>query len=341
MNRIKTAALTGAGGLLGSHIFMKLLQKGYHVRLLLRKPAQTIAELKILFSACGITWPSADDFTVVQGDILELDSLEQFIHNADVVFHAAASVAEVGLDRNSLLKINAEGTANLVNLCLSLSNIRFIHISSVATLGPNPGELSDEDYFFKASPRTSDYAISKYAAEQEVWRGVEEGLNAAILNPSFIVGPSVSSRSGSAVFSNLQKGLPAYVEGLAGYVDVVDVAEAAVRLAESNICGERLICSAENLMISDFLKQAAVAMRAKIPTLRLSLFWFRPAAFLERVRAFLFRRSPRYNLQTLRMASGEQAFDGKRILEKLPGFRYSSVQEAILRTGQIMKKFST
>lgn len=339
MNDKKTVALTGAGGLLGSHVLMELLRCGYSVRLLLRQPDKTIAELKTLFKVCGFTWPSADVITVVQGDILELDSLEEFLNHADVVIHSAASVAEVGRDRNSLLKINAEGTANLVNLSASIQNIRFIHISSVATLGPNPGDLSDEDYFFKASPRTSDYAISKYAAEQEVWRGIEEGLNAVILNPSFIIGPSVGARSSSAVFSNLQKGLPAYVEGLTGYVDVADVAMATVMLVTSEIRGIRLICSAENLQVSEFLSLSANALEVKPPSLKLSPVWFRLAARIEQWRAFLLGQKPRFNLQTLRMASGNQAYDGSRLLAQLPGFKYYPVRDAIDRSAQIMKAF--
>lgn len=340
MKGSKTVALTGAGGLLGSHIFIELLRCGYHVRLLLRNPENTLNELQTLFGLCRIAWPPAEDYSVFTGDILELDTLEPFVKGADIVIHSAAIVDAVGIDRNKLLKINAEGTANLVNTAMANGNIRFIHISSIATLGPKPDGLCDEDYFFKASPHTSDYAISKYSAEQEVWRSIEEGLNAAILNPSFIVGPSVSGRSGSAVFSNLIKGLPGYVEGLTGYVDVRDAAKATVMLAVSELRGVRLICSAENLHVSEFIRLSADALSVRKPNRQIGSFWFRPLVWLEKLRAVFSGQKPRFNMQTLRMASGRQAYDGTRLCQKLNGFSYSPVSKAVEYSCAVMKEIA-
>lgn len=315
--------------MLGSHILVELISHPYHVKALSRNSKRTQEELKAFFNLIGENPSSLAKIEFIEGDLLELDSLQLLLEGADIIIHSAASVGDVGLHRNDLLKINAEGTANLANSLLAQGYGRLIHISSIATLGPNPDGLSDEDYFFKASPLTTDYAISKYAAEQEVWRAIEEGLDAAILNPSFIIGPSVSGKSSSSVFTNLLKGLPAFTEGRTGYVDVRDVAKAACMLAESDIRGKRFICSAENLMVSQFLSLSAEGLHVKPPGFELKPIWFRLASLIEGVGSFLTRRKPRFNLQTLRMVSGRQAYDGTRICQALKGFTYTPVKDSV------------
>ena len=162
------------------------------------------------------------------------------------------------LAMKQLEKINVEGTANVVNACLENGVKKLCYVSSIASLGQTEkGEIMDENARWKTSGSNSGYAVSKYGGEREIWRGIEEGLNAVIVNPSVIIGAGCHRKATNKLFHSIRSFLPFYTEGINGYVDVRDVVWAMIILMESNISGERFVLNSENLSLRDFFTKAA------------------------------------------------------------------------------------
>ena len=225
--------ITGANGLIGSFIAHKCVLEGQSVRILTRKNADLSSLSDII-----------DKIEVFEGDILDIPLLEKAYEGIEEVIHCAAVVSfgDVGID--TLFKVNVEGTKNVVNIALKKNCKKLIYLSSIAAIGRDPKvNLTDENTLWVESDLNSQYAKSKYAAELEVWRATEEGLNAAILNPSVVLGPGDWNKSSTKIFKNIYEGMAFYPTGTTNLVDVRDVAEAAWLLLKSNISHERYIIS--------------------------------------------------------------------------------------------------
>jgi nucleoside-diphosphate-sugar epimerase len=197
----------------------------------------------------------------------------------------------------------------------------------VATLGPNPDGLVDEDYFWKPGKHHSYYAQVKYYAEQEVWRGKEEGLPVFIINPSVLVGPSTFNRSSFEVFRKVSGGLPFYLSGSSGYVDVRDTAAFFVQQWSIKTKGIRVISSAENLEQIEYLTRVALALNKKPPAYRIGKYMFFMGSFLERLLPF---KEKQLSSNLYKMASSRNAYDNNRSIEL--GAHYRSIDEAIENT---------
>jgi nucleoside-diphosphate-sugar epimerase len=248
--------VTGATGFLGSYIVCQLVKQNKQVRVICRAGSNRL----LLEDVKGkIDW--------FEADILDIVSLEEALQDIDQVFHVAAIVSFRKKDRKTMMQVNVEGTANLVNLCLGMGIQRLLHISSVAALGRSkPKQEITEQNSWVNHKYNSYYGISKFLAEQEVWRGITEGLNAVIINPSVILGAGFWDKGTCRMFGQVDKGSKFAPLGLNGYVDVRDVANIAIRLMNSEISSERFIVNAENVYHRDMLKSIAQEMGKKGPS---------------------------------------------------------------------------
>lgn len=338
----KTILLTGASGLLGSHILLELVEKGFHVRCLVRDELSSKNSLVELANWYRID-PALleENVSFFYGDITEIHTIEDALIDVSHVIHAAAIVSTKKQDRDLMFKVNVEGTSNVVNACLYSKIEKLIYISSVATLGPNPDDLVDEDYFFKQSPNTSAYALSKYAAEQEVWRGMEEGLNALILNPAFIIGPSRRLNSSASIFYALKKGLPGYISGASGYVDARDVATATVMGLMSDVQSKRFILCARNFKSLVFLKIVANSLGVSSPTWKVPNYLLPLIVLGSKLTSVFSRGAIQLTWDGIRMAKSFNAFDGRRFQTFFPNFYYRSIEVSIQETSAFINKPST
>jgi nucleoside-diphosphate-sugar epimerase len=234
------------------------------------------------------------------------------------------------------MKVNVEGTSNLVNLCLDFKISWFLFLSSVATLGPNPEGLVDEDFFFKAGPDITNYALSKYLAEQEVWRASEEGLPVVILNPSIILGVSRSKQSSSAIFHTAKNGIPFYTNGLHGYVDVVDLSIIIHYLYTNQFTGKRFIVSSENMENFNFLRTVCESMKSAPPRIRFQQWMILPAIIAGVIGKIFNKKTPIINRKLIRSAQSRNAYDNARIIEKT-GIQFKNVQTSIIETALRMR----
>jgi len=238
--------VTGATGFLGSELINQLLPQGKKLRALKRDNSVIPAPFK---DNPLIDW--------VVADINDVATLEDAFEDITRVYHCAALVSFNPKDKTELLKVNIEGTGNIVNLCAAY-DARLIHVSSVAALGePKKGKQITENDYWEYDAKAHSYAISKYEGEMEVWRGIAEGLDAVIVNPSVIIGAKAGFKGSGAIFKLVKDGLSFYTKGATGIVDVQDVAKSMIALMDSEITGERFTVSSENYHYKQFFAEIA------------------------------------------------------------------------------------
>jgi nucleoside-diphosphate-sugar epimerase len=253
--------VTGANGLLGSYLVRQLIDNGESVRGLRRAKSN----LTLLGDyATRMEW--------VEGDVTDIFSLEEAMKGVDKVYHLAALISMQSGDADKMLNINAEGTANVVNAALGSEIKKLLYVSSVAAFGrpENAARMIDENLDVKDSKDNFSYFKSKLYAERELWRGIAEGLNAVIINPSTILGGGFWSMPPNAIFAHIYRGLPFYTSGVNGFVDVRDVVSVAIRLMDSDISAEKFIVSAENVSWTDVMMMAADAMKVRRPFIKIN-----------------------------------------------------------------------
>ena len=215
--------VTGATGLLGSHLTRLLVKNGRSVRAI-RRPTSRMDLVRNIENQ--VEW--------MEADVTDLLSLEPVFEGVSHVFHAAAMVSFDPRDREKMTRVNVEGTANVVNLCLDSGVKKLVHVSSVAAIGRVAGKKEVvETNRWERSPANSHYAITKFQAEAEAWRGLAEGLDVAIVNPSIIVGAGFWDEGSIRFFQQIDRGLRFCPPGGSGFVDVRDVARFMVNLMDS------------------------------------------------------------------------------------------------------------
>jgi dihydroflavonol-4-reductase len=260
--------VTGATGFLGAELAMQLAQRGETIRCT-KRATSVIPQILHPYQQV-INW--------VEADLMDLFALEAALEGVSQVYHCAALVSFKQADKDPMIKTNITGTANIVNLCAALG-IRLLHVSSVAALGQaKPGQLINEKNYLEETPANNIYAVSKLESEMEVWRGIAEGLNAVIVNPSIIVGPNAGINGSGQIFETVRKGLKFYTTGSCGFVDVQDVARCMIALMNTDIQAERYIINAENRSYKQLFAEIAQCFGVKPPASQakpwmLSLAW--------------------------------------------------------------------
>jgi nucleoside-diphosphate-sugar epimerase len=218
-----------------------------------------------------------------KADILDIPSLEVAFQNIEFVYHCAAMVSFDPNDEDQMRKINIEGTANVVNCCLAFDVKKLCHVSSIAALGDlAPHEtVVDEESEWNPEMEHSDYAISKFGSEMEVWRGQQEGLKVVVVNPGVILGITIfgSWHVGSGkVFETVADGLKFYTNGMTGFVAVNDVVKAMKLLMESEISSQKFILVSENWTYQHLTKTIAKKLNIAPPKFgvekwQTNIFW--------------------------------------------------------------------
>ncbi len=252
--------ITGATGLIGAHVAFQLLKQQKTV-VAIKRNNSDIAKTKKLFSYYSSDYKNLfEQIKWIEADVCDIYSLLDALDGIDTVYHCAGFVSFNKRDTKQVYKINVEGTANVVNACLEKNIKTLCHVSSIATLqNPDITTNINETIYWKSSPHASNYAISKYNGEREVWRGIEEGLQAVIVNPSIVFGPGFWNQSSGKLISTCYKGTPFYTNGSSAVVNALDVATCMIALVDKGLVGKRYIISESNLcfkeIISDIQKQ--------------------------------------------------------------------------------------
>jgi dihydroflavonol-4-reductase len=250
------------------------------------------------------------------------------MQGCSVVYHCAALVSFRRRDFRKLVKLNKEGTANVVNVCLGAGIDHLCYVSSTAAIGRSATKtVYDETNKWITAPENSGYAISKYSAENEVWRGVEEGLNAVIVNPSVILGPGNWNESSLSIFKVVKKGLKFYTPGMNAFVDARDVAFALAELSEKRIFNDRFLVIAENLKYKDLFEKIAKAFGVKGPSVEAKP-WM--AALAWRLEAFLslFGKKQNITRETARSSMSTTQYSNEKIKARI-GMKFYAMDDTV------------
>lgn len=321
--------------MLGTHIVRKLLLNGEKVRVLFRSERSKANYKRIL--ACYGDESLYNEDIFFQGDVTDQFSLDDALEGIDKVIHAAAVVSFAPGKDAHMYKTNIEGTGNLVNACLETGRkIRFIHISSVAALSKPSVGMTDEVSGGRQEPATSSYATSKFASEQEVWRGFEEGLNGFIVNPSVILGPGNWTDDSSQIFSTVEKGLRYYPSGSTGFVGVNDVVDALMFLDSKDVNRENFVLNAEDLLFSDFLNMMSSALKVKSPGIKLKKGLAVAGMYAEAVLKFFNGKDRKLSSDLINAMMDKNSFSSEKI--KSLGFRFTPIKDVISETAAIYLK---
>lgn len=313
--------LTGGTGFLGAYIIKELVAKGFSVRALKRNSSRIPFFIPEQIFA-SVEW--------IEGDVLDVIAIQEAIHGVDAVIHSAAKVSFRSSDKTEMFKTNIDGTANVVNAAIDNNISRFIHVSSVAALGRTKnGETVTEAKKWEENNINTNYAISKYHAEMEVWRGMGEGLNVAVVNPSTIIGYGDWNSSSSAIFKNVYNEFPWYSTGVNGFVAVEDVARAVVELVDAETSGERFILNGENLSFQQLFNEIADGFKKKKPRREATKFLAELAWRAEKVKSLLTGRATLLTRESARISQSKTYFSNEKIRNTLPGFEFTPISEAI------------
>ena len=245
--------VTGGTGLVGSHLLYKLTSQGKNVRAIYRNEVtkESVSEVFALFTTDVSILLNKIEW--VKADLNDLPALSNAFANVTLVYHCAAYISFDPKDYLLLRKVNIEGTANIVNLCIKNNVKKLCYVSSIAALGKelHHKKITEETYWNPETANNSVYGITKYGAEMEVWRGTQEGVPAVIVNPGIILGSGYWNQGSGTLFKMVKKGVAYKTTGKTGFVDVLDVVDVMVTLMESIIINERYILVAENVAFND------------------------------------------------------------------------------------------
>jgi nucleoside-diphosphate-sugar epimerase len=329
--------VTGGTGLVGSHLLLELIKAGEAVKAL-KRPTSNVEQVRKTFS-----WYSEDADTLfekvewVEGDITDIYSLDEVLKGVTEIYHCAGLVSFYKKDRYKLERTNHHGTANVVNAALKAGVKKLCHVSSVSALGKEKqGETITENHLWKTSKRNSFYAISKYAAEREVWRGIEEGLDSIIVIPSIILGPGNWNSGSTRLFTTVSNGMPFYSNGVNGYIDVRDVASLMLKLMKSKLKNERYIFSAEDVSFRNIITMIASSLGKVKPFIKLAPWRGEMGWRVEQVK-LLAGVKPTFSKEIARAAFGRFYFSNDKLSTALQ-HDYIPTSKSIEDTAQIFLK---
>jgi nucleoside-diphosphate-sugar epimerase len=329
--------VTGGTGLLGSHLLLDLLLAGKKVRAIKRAGSDTELVRKVFTYYVVNPDELAARIEWVNADLLDHGAMEDAMDAITEIYHCGAVVSFYPKDHRTMLKVNIEGTANLVNQAIEHKVEKFCYVSSVATLGrAENNDVSTEETYWIPSKKNSVYGISKYGAEREIWRGMEEGLKAVIVNPSVILGPGFW-QDNSGLFRLVWEGLKYYTRGVNGYVDVRDVSKVMIGLMDRDLFGQRYICSSENISYQDFFTMIARSLNKPAPAVNVPTVLSALAWRAEAVRALLTGSKPEVTREMANTITQVYTYSSEKLCHALD-FRFMSVEKSINETCDLFLK---
>ncbi|WP_033959898.1 NAD-dependent epimerase/dehydratase family protein [Psychroserpens jangbogonensis] len=332
--------VTGGTGLVGSHLLYKLVSENEHVKAIYRR-AHTLERVKHVFSYYTENYKELyDKIEWVEADLNDVPSLELAFKDVDYVYHCAALVSFEPNKYYQLRNINIDGTANIVNLSVSNNIKKLCYVSSIAAIGhePNPNQLITEQTEWNPEEDNSVYAITKYGAEMEVWRGTQEGVPAIIINPGIILGPGYwKGGSSGNLFRLIHKGLKYYTSGTSGYVGVWDVCDIMFKLMHSDLENERYILISENLSFNDFQKKVAQALNVNPAKKEASTFILEIGWRLDWLMSKLFGKRRKISKQLAKSVRTKTIYDNSKIKNALQ-IEFRTIENSIAKVSKYYLK---
>ncbi len=333
--------VTGGTGLVGAHLLYELTKANKPVKALKRENSNLQQVLKTFSYYTPNPENQFKKIEWVNGDILDYFSLENILEGITEIYHCAAIVSFQPSERKKIIDNNVDGTSNLVNAALVNGVKKICHVSSVAALGKlENGMMTTEETNWVPSKKVSGYSESKFFSETEIWRGIEEGLDAVIVNPSIILGPGNWNNGSSKIFKTIWDGMKFYTRGVTGYVDVKDVVKVMISLMDNSnfdaVKNQRFLLNAENLSYQEVFNQIADAFGKPQPNYYASEFLVNLTWRAAKLFSVITRKPVAITRETAAASQKVARFDGSKITRTIP-FHYLSISESIKQTAKFYK----
>ena len=304
-----TVLVTGATGFVGAVLTRQLVDDGADVRIFRRET-----------SSLDLLGDAADAVEHAVGDVTHARSLYGAMDGVDRVYHVAGKVSFDRREREALRRVNADGTANVVDAALAAGVDRLVHTSSIAALGrPLASDaLIDEGTAWDGGANRSAYARSKRRAELEVHRGIAEGLDAVIVNPALVFGVGGPDTNTRRIVDAVRSGwMVAAPPGGTNVVDVQDVAAGHRAAMAQGETGERYLLGGDNRSWRSILGTLAEAFGIDPPQYTIPGSLLTAGAFVSEAVAAVMRTRPFLPRSTARTATHTHRFDNTRAREAL------------------------
>ena len=300
--------VTGASGFLGNELVKQLVANNESVRIIVR-PSSDISHLASI----------KDKIEIMEGDILDVPSLEVAMDGIEKIYHSAAVIGYDDSFYDSMYKCNIEGTANVVNVALTKGIKKLLHVSSIAAIGGKPNDLISEETKWEKNEWTTHYGITKMLAEREVWRAEQEGLEVVMVNPGIILGSSSNENKATMrVFKRIASGkMPFYSNGTNGFIDVRDVAKICIQLMNSPVHSERFILINQNLSFKDYFERIAKRLNVQPPKRALNKTLGNVFLFADWMASTLSRRKRSFTKEIFKVSMEHFEYSNEKIKRQL------------------------
>ncbi|MCT4664896.1 MAG: NAD-dependent epimerase/dehydratase family protein [Flavobacteriales bacterium] len=322
------ALITGATGLVGINLLIELLDKKRFQEFVLPYRSEEKKQFALSYLAYHAPHANLETLHWKKGDLLDFIFVESLMEKDLRIFHCAAIISFKKKDGAEMIAKNQLLTENMVNGALSFPNTFMVFVSSIAAMGrADNNEVISEDTYWKPSDKNSNYAESKYESEMIVWRGIEEGLQAVIVNPAIILGAYKHSQMSTELFQMLYKGFNYYSEGINAFVDVKDVAQIMALLEEQNIQNERFILSAGNFSYHQIFDWITEGFNKPKPKIQVTMSLGKKVLWVEKFLS-IFGRKRKLTKENLETSLQENKYDSSKLIHTLE-YHYSPVQKSI------------
>lgn len=324
--------VTGGTGLVGTHLIMRLLEQNLKIKAIYRSE-DSLSIFKKMETWYQKPKGFFDAVEWVKCEFLNEYELNIILKDVETVFHCAAMVSFQPKDKYALEEVNIFGTQHLIDLALANGVKGFYHVSSTAAIGKpkDKSQLITEDILWKKTKNTSNYSISKHFAELEVWRGFEEGLPGAIINPSIVLGPGNWGKSSTSLFKTVNDGLKFYTDGMNGFVDVRDVADSLVLAYQKKINHQRILVVGENKSYKEVFNLMATALKKNPPTIKASKILSSIGWRLLWIWSLITQKDVAVTQETAHSANSKNLYSNKKS-KSLLGIEYRSIEDAVKHT---------
>lgn len=327
---------------MGAHLLYELTSAGKKVKVLKRKTSNLQQVLKTFSYFSETPKELFDLIEWVDGDILDYFTLEKILEDVTEIYHCAAIVSFDSKEQQKMIANNVEGTANLVNAAIENGVKKICHVSSIAALGRlDEEQFVTEETNWIPSKKISGYSESKFFSEVEIWRGIEEGLDAVIVNPSIIFGPANWETGSSKMFKTIWDGMKFYTKGVTGFVDVKDVVKAMILLMDKSnfesAKNQRFLLNSENLSYKNVFCQIADALGKPRPKYYASNSVLELVWRVAKITGGITGKQPAITRDVVANSNTVNNFDGSKITRTF-NFEYLPIAESIQQTSQFLKQ---
>ncbi len=332
--------VTGGTGMLGSYLMLELLKQGKSIKASKRK-SSTLRTTEIIFKEYSKKEDSLlSKINWIDLDLFDQNGVEKELSDVTEIYHCAAQINSSTKNKATQVYNNQRITENLINAALNKNIDKFCHVSSISALGNSiDGELISESTAWKEHKNNSTYSTSKYYSEMEVWRGIAEGLNALIVNPSIILGIGDWGKGSANLFDKVFHNIKYYTKGSSGFVGGEDVAKIMIQLMNCETCfGQNYIVSAENINFKQLFDKMATALKTKKPSKYATPTLTQFAWKLDWLKSKVTGIDPLITKESARTAHKKLTYNNSKLLETIP-YTYHKIDDIIKEIAEVYLKY--